>query len=62
MALTTLNSLVPDRDCLIEAASYAWQGCRCDSNVVPLAQGLGLQPGQFYTLGRAGQTLHEFST
>ena len=30
------------------------QGCRCDSGVVPLAQGIGLQPGQFYTAGRAG--------
>ena len=31
------------------------QGCRCDSGVVPLAQGIGLQPGQFYTAGRAGE-------
>ena len=30
------------------------QGCRCDSGVIPLAQGIGLQPGQFYTAGRAG--------
>ena len=30
------------------------QGCRCDANVIPLAQGLSLQPGEFYSIGRAG--------
>lgn len=34
------------------------QGCRCDANVVALAQGLGIQPAGFSTLGRAGRLLN----
>ena len=32
------------------------QGCRCDANVEALAQGLGIQPSGFFTLGRAGRS------
>ncbi len=35
---------------------YLMQGCRCDANVEALAQGLGIQPSGFFTLGRAGRS------
>ena len=39
------------------AVALRLQGCRCDANVQSLAQGLGIQPAGFYTLGRAGMQL-----
>ncbi|CAL5226848.1 g9714 [Coccomyxa viridis] len=53
-AINATPNAKPSPACCADVQKTLSAGCRCDSNVVPLAQGLGLQPGQFFTIGRAG--------
>ncbi|CAK0780045.1 hypothetical protein CVIRNUC_004922 [Coccomyxa viridis] len=49
-----IGSNKPTPACCADIKDTLSNGCRCDANVQSLAQGLGIQPAGFYTLGRAG--------
>ncbi|CAL5221813.1 g4069 [Coccomyxa viridis] len=52
--MAAIGNNKPSPTCCGDIQKVLSNGCRCDANVEALAQGLGIQPSGFFTLGRAG--------